>query len=499
MFSVCWFLLFWAYWSLISSRCKLIDEERFQRHAEIAKLIKVISNYDKDHRIAQPRFERKKLAIPQGESAISTPIEGVESPEMSNMSIASSDYGFKVENLSKKQKKALRKTEKIAMQVRSDPDNVTKEEVDHVCEAIHLRAYGGKSASFADANGKSTEDDENFPYGEGISPDLVAENIHFSSHQRNKFYGRGGMPKVAGSPLTDETPTKTTNAPTLASSSKIPSAYKHSVGQDLLAGVDIMIFERLGVPVTLGHDQSKKRKDMVKQLARLITVDIDIIKKQYEDIRTREAGFWRFVGSAILDNMVELHKGFSWATGELKNKKKYGDGLRVTGINLMPDGPVEVPDVVDFEGAQFEDEEREDITMADDTENEPPIVLDGSVLQEIKDEKRQKRLSAKAWTAKSKSRSKVMNPKSSPPRAINVLRIIETTRADLNSSPSKDESNLAFSTVTKSNKTAKSFNSRRMTLAFGNPNKALVKAPAKSQQKKFGTTGFFDSLDDMEA
>lgn len=308
---------------------------RFKRHGVIAKLVKAINNHDKENAIAAPKFLRKR-SPPEQDEADGGGVVGESTSVSPDMSIASSnDYGFKPESLSKKLQKAQRKTEKMARQVRADPESVTREDLDHVSEAIYLKIQSSKTASLADINFKENTDgaDPALPYGEGIDPQLVAENLYFSSTQRNKYYGR--MARCVSSEVT---PSQFPNTPS-PNPSRTPKIKfdprtlskpsSPSVVEDLLTSIDPKIFERLGVPMTLTYDSSKKRRDLIKKLATLIQEDVGIIRKEDEDTRMRQAGFWRFVSSATLENLIELHKGFCWATGELKNKEKYGESVKV--------------------------------------------------------------------------------------------------------------------------------------------------------------------------
>lgn len=409
----------------------------FKRHATIARQVKLIKNYDKENALSQPKFERRKTQALQGED--DNVIEGsvTESP---SISIASNDYGFnsKLDGLTKKQKKALRKTEKMVKQVREDLDSVTKEEIDHVSEAIHLKAHGGKSASFADF-----QNDEDLPFGEGICPKLVADNLFFTTHQRRKYYGKSmkkSEEEVAPTPTSALVPTPV-KTPRHRYGTEPRPAFKGtpSSPEDPLDLVDVKIFERLGVPVTLGGDNSKKRRDFIKKLAVLIKEDLEIDQKELDDSRMRQAGFWRFVSSETLENLVELHKGFVWSTGELKNKEKYGENLKVTKQALTVEE--EHIDLVGDNGAVKKvaaDLEPEGV-VEDTIGGRTPLTLKENILDEVKEEKRQKRLSSGEGfvvpKSKANARSKAkpqylnsMNPKS-PPLARNVLRIVGTTNA----------------------------------------------------------------------
>lgn len=456
-----------------------MDEMHFKRHGAIARVVKEIDAHDKENAMSQPKFEKKKVPMQKDEVEGSSG-EGstAESPDMS---IVSSDYGFKVEILSTKQKKKERKKEKVAKQVREDPQSVSKEELDHVSEAIHLKIHGSKSGSFADSNGETTDD--NLPYGEGICPQLVAENIFFTSHQRRKYYGNLQKRATMSVEETEETPTKSSNiptpTPTSTKDSKKSKQLSPNTAEDALALIDPKILERLGVVGIIRHDTTRKRRELVNKLASLIKEDIDIVRKEDEDTRTRQASFWRFVGSSTLENLVESHKDYSWQTGELKNKEKYGDSLKVTGKSRMVDGIV-VETVLENEcevkksyGINETDVECFDAQGCPETK--PSVVLQEHALGHIKEERRQKRLSSQEGfsgpVSKTRSRTKSQaSPPRTPLRARNILKIIDT---DKKKTPSPKPKQVVM-----------------------RKSGAPVK---KTKSTRFGTANIFDSLDDMEA
>jgi hypothetical protein len=95
-----------------------------------------------------------------------------------------------------------------------------------------------------------------------------------------------------------------------------------SVASDLLLGVDLHIFERLGIQLDGVDKWSKKRKERLKKLAAVIAEDLEVTKREDRETEIRKAGFRRFVNKRTVTNLDDLHEQFSWSTGEIKKQDK---------------------------------------------------------------------------------------------------------------------------------------------------------------------------------
>ena len=287
--------------------CATADEMHIKRHREIAHIVQSIRKYDDENTLSMHGSSRRKSN--ECKAVANSDLDGV-SDSLSQLSTTEQ------KPLTRKQRKDAKKLTKKAIKLKTDSTNITKDEVDFISEAIHQKIVTGKGSNFIE-DGHSPDADGEM---KGVTPEILENNIAFNKFQRNKFYGKRNRTieeaRIYG--LRDSTVCKRA----LSKTECVMPKKEIKVNLGPVKSLDISIFDRLGIPIHVGHDNSRKRKDLIKKLAVDIQADLDVIEREESETRIREAGFWRFVNRHTLENMRDLHEGFSWSTGELVKQKK---------------------------------------------------------------------------------------------------------------------------------------------------------------------------------
>jgi hypothetical protein len=311
--------------------CSTAHETHLKRHKEIALLIKSISKYDSELAATKLLPSRKKPRSNKDDH-----LNGESHDEINHLSDNISHLSSEdLEPISKKQRKTLKAERKG---IPKEFEIITAEVLDDISEAIHQQIITGKAAAFTI---EEYEMNETVDAG-GMNPAIVQGNLGFSSMYRNKCLKKRNAAdeettQAVLSP-TPHTPVPSKTVMTTPKSNKkrpfSPRPSKNAFGKipktptivpDALTSLDPAIFVRLGIPVYLQHDNSKKRKDLIGKLASAVCEDIEINDREDREAYVREAGFWRFVNKTTMQNMCELHVAFSWSTGEIRKEKRWQD------------------------------------------------------------------------------------------------------------------------------------------------------------------------------
>lgn len=236
----------------------------------------------------------------------------ITGPEDKEKSVGEMPWKERSTPMTRKERKKARKSAAHASRI-LETELITAANLEFVSGAIYIKTNKEKGANM-------NADEENGQASKKPCPE--PEDIG-GDQGKSKLGGYGQrVQNTMGKPRTPRKELReVTRLGKITKFSRKDSQRSPFVASDPFHGIDPQIFERLGVQVIDVPHGSKKRQDLIKKLAIVIQEDLDAMDREERDAKIREEAFWRFVSKDAKVALTELHKQFSWATGELKKNK----------------------------------------------------------------------------------------------------------------------------------------------------------------------------------
>jgi len=211
--------------------------------------------------------------------------------------------------LTRRGRKKAKKAGNGSAKERKTPDSFSRDEIDFISEAIHLKVMESKGAwegmyvyytKVKGEGGRVGNEEE-------AIPDLEQNVDALSVKPSNTLTPR--QRKVV-----KKTSTPASHSNYRGGSRKFSSQTISKT--DPYGGLDPKIFFRLGVEVEKPLKSSKARRDIVAKLVAAVKEDLETIEREDKECALREEGFWRWAGKPVYYAIQRHREGLDWATGQ---------------------------------------------------------------------------------------------------------------------------------------------------------------------------------------
>ena len=254
---------------------------------------------------------------------------------------SSETFGPDGNRLTRRERKKAKKAGNGPTKGRKSPDLFSRDEIDFISEAIHLKvmeskgAWEGTYVYYTKAEGEEVEhvgdDEEAVQY---VTQKVDALNVKrpnaMTPRQRKivkKMSTSAGHSNFRGGSrkFSPQTTSKT----------------------DPYDGIDPKIFFRLGIEAEKPLKNSKAHRGLVAKLVAAVREDLEIIEREDKECALREEGFWRWAGKPVYYAIQRHREGLDWATGQKIAPRREGVAEEEAGcegdIEEIEDGKGEPP------------------------------------------------------------------------------------------------------------------------------------------------------------